>query len=98
MSSSVSHPRKRLNRNQASSDDNPVLGSDSEAASTAQQDEQPSRLNDEYTADDDYIHQLANIDDDDEEEEEEDGEEGVRPSIVTLYYSLIITIITVVKI
>ena len=56
----MSHPRKRLTRNQASGDDNPVLGSDSGAASTEQQDE--------YTAD--YIHQLANIDDDDEEEDE----------------------------
>jgi hypothetical protein len=38
--SSVSHPRKRLIRNQASGDDNPVLGSDSSgAASTEQQDE-----------------------------------------------------------
>ena len=60
--SSVSHPRKRLIRNQASGDDNPVLGSDSSGASSVAQ-------QDEYTAD--YIHQLANIDDDDDEEEEE---------------------------
>ena len=72
MSSSVSHhPRKRFTRDQASSsDDNPVLGSDSGSPSSGQQDdEQPSRLNDEYT-DGEYIHQLANDDDDDEEEDD----------------------------
>ena len=77
MSSSVSHrPRKRFTRDQASSsDDNPVLGSDSGSPSSGQQDdEQPSRLNVEYTADDDYIHQLANNDDDDDDEEEDDQE------------------------
>ena len=78
--SSVSHPRKRLTRNQASGDDNPVLGSDSSGASSVAQ-------QDEYTAD--YIHQLANIDDDDDEEEE------VIHIVLTLIYCLaIITIVT----
>jgi hypothetical protein len=71
--SSVSHPRKRFTKNQANSDDNPVLGSDSSGASSVAQ-------QDEYTAD--YIHQLANIDDD----EEEDEEDEVVHIILTLFY------------
>jgi len=73
---SLSHPRKRYTRTQSSTDDNQVLGSDNGAAASSSiaHTDEPSRLNDEYTAD--YINQLANIDDD--EEEDDDDEDEVR--------------------
>jgi hypothetical protein len=45
--SSVSHPRKRLTRNQASSDDNPVLGSDSSGAVSTEQQDELANIDDE---------------------------------------------------